>query len=182
MKAKASLTPGGAVMHRKLVAAVVAVAAVALLLGGASLAAQGSSNTSQPLVLNLISRATAINNVVDTGPAGFSPGDLYVFSDRYFLASQPDEQVGSADGRCVLIDPAAVRFDCSVTNTLTGAGGLSAGGIMAAGSLTLSEGSTSTFAIVGGTGPYRIARGDATVQLGPPEGPHQVTVNLILNP
>ena len=169
-------------MQRKLVVAVAAVAAVGLAIGGASVAAQGPSKHSNPLVLNLISQATAINNVVDTGPAGFSPGDLYVFSDRYFLASGPDEQVGSVDGRCVLIDPAAVRFDCSVTNTLTGAGGLAAGHIMAAGPLTLSRGSTSTFAIVGGTGPYRTARGDATVQLGPPEGPHQVTVNLILKP
>ncbi len=169
-------------MRKKLMAAVVAAAAVGLVVGGASLAAQGPSNNAQPLVLNLLSRATSINNLVDTGPAGFSPGDLYVFSDRYFLASAPDEQVGSVDGRCVLIDPAAVRFDCSVTNTLTGAGDLAAGDIMAAGPLTLSQGSTSTFAIVGGTGPYRTARGDATVQLGPPEGPHQVTVNLILNP
>jgi len=169
-------------MYRKLVVAVVAAAAVGVGAGGASVAAQGASNDSHPLVLNLISRATAINNVVDTGPTGFSPGDLYVFSDRYFLASKPDDQIGSVDGRCVLIDPAAVRFDCSVTNTLTGTEGLAAGDIMAAGPLTLSQGSTSTFAIVGGTGPYRTARGDATVQLGPPEGPHKVTVNLILKP
>jgi len=169
-------------MRKKLVTAVIAVTAVGLVAGGASLAAQGPSNDNQPLVLHLISRATAINNIVDTGPAGFSPGDLYVFSDRYFLASEPDEQIGSVDGRCVLIDPAAIRFDCSVTNTLTGAGGLPAGNIMAAGPLTLSQGSMSTFAIVGGTGTYRTARGDATVELGPPDGPHQVTVNLILNP
>jgi hypothetical protein len=169
-------------MRRKLVAAVIAVTAVGLAIGGASLAAQGPSNNSQPLVLHLISRATAINNVVDTGPAGLSPGDLYVFSDRYFLASEPNDQIGSVDGRCVLIDPAALHFDCSVTNTLTGAGGLTAGRIMAAGPLTLAQGSTSTFAIVGGTGAYRNARGDATVELGPPEGPHEVTVNLILNP
>jgi hypothetical protein len=169
-------------MQRKLIGAVLAMAVVGLVIGAASFAAQGPANESQPRVINLISRATAINNIVDTGAAGFSPGDLYVFSDRYFLASKPDEQIGSVDGRCVLIDPAAARFDCSVTNTLTGAGGLAAGDIMAAGPLTLSQGSTNAFAIVGGTGPYRTARGDATVELGPPEGPHQVTVNLILNP
>ena len=168
-------------MRRKLTRAVVAVAAIGLVIGGVSLAAQGPANGSQPRVIHLISRATAINNIVDTGPPGFSPGDLYVFSDRYFLASEPNEQVGSVDGRCVLIDPAAARFDCSFTNTLTG-GGLAAGDVMAAGPLTLSQGSTSTVAIVGGTGPYRTARGDATVELGPPEGPHELTVNLILNP
>jgi hypothetical protein len=75
-------------------------------------------------------RATAINNIVDTGPTGFSPGDLYVFSDRYFLAGDPGLQVGTVDGRCALIDPATVRFDCSVTNTLSGAGGLEAGDVM----------------------------------------------------
>jgi hypothetical protein len=169
-------------MHRKLVAAVVAATAIGLLVGGVSLAAQGPSNSSQPLVLDLLSRATAINNIVDTGPTGFSPGDLYVFSDRYFLADDPGLQVGTVDGRCVLIDPATVRFDCSVTNTLSGAGGLEAGDVMASGSLALVQGATSTFAVVGGTGPYRNARGDATVDLGPPEGPHRVTVNLILNP
>jgi hypothetical protein len=60
-------------MHRKLVAAVVAVAAAGLGIGGASVAAQGPSNVSQPFVLNLISRATAINKVVDTGPTGLQP-------------------------------------------------------------------------------------------------------------
>jgi hypothetical protein len=40
--------------------------------------------------------------------------------------------------------------------------------------------STATF--VGGTGPYRTDRGDAIIKLGPLEGPHQVTVNLVLNP
>ena len=129
----------------------------------------------------MISRATPVNNFVDTGPAGFSTGDLYVYSDRLFLASAPDEQVGTSNGRCVLIDPAGFRFDCSITNTLSG-GGLAAGAIMGAGELTLVEGTTSTFAVVGGTGTYRNARGDASVDLGPAVGPHEVTVNLILNP
>jgi hypothetical protein len=53
---------------------------------------------------------------------------------------------------------------------------------MAAGELTLVPGTTSTFAVVGGTGAYRIARGDAKVDLGPPEGPHELTANLVLNP
>jgi len=53
---------------------------------------------------------------------------------------------------------------------------------MGAGTLSLVEGSTSTTAIVGGTGVYRTVRGDATVKLGPFEGPHEVTANPILNP
>ena len=134
------------------------------------------------MVIKLISRATAINNFVDTGPPGFSPGDLYVYSDRLFLASAPDEQIGTIDGRCVLIDPASFRFDCSNTGHIPEGAPLAAGDIQSAGTLTLVQGATSTFAIVGGTGSYRTARGDSSVDLGPTEGPHEVTVNLILNP
>ena len=162
----------------------ISAAALALLLGatGVSLATQGPANNASPLVINLLSRATAINDFVDTGSAGPSPGDLYVFTDRLFLASAPDVQVGTTDGRCALIDPVTFKADCSFTNVLTGAGGLDAGDVLGAGSLSLVPGTTSTVAIVGGTGPYRVARGDATVDLGPPEGPHKLTVNLVLNP
>ena len=151
---------------RRLLLALALVAAMGLVVGGISLASQGPANNSKPLVLSLISRATAINNFVDTGPPGLSPGDLYVWSDRLFLASAPNAQVGTNDGRCVLIDPATVKFDCSVTNTISGGGPLDAGQIMAAGELTLVPGTTSTFAVVGGTGPYRNVRGDASVDLG----------------
>jgi hypothetical protein len=167
---------------RRIVQLAIVVAVLGLVITGVSLASQGPANPSNPLVLNLLSRATAINNFVDTGPAGFSPGDIYVFSDRLFLAAAPAEQVGRSDGRCVLIDPAAFRFDCSFTSNLSGAGGLDAGDVMAAGTLTLVQGATSRLAIVGGTGAYATARGDASVVLGPLEGPHELTVNLILNP
>jgi hypothetical protein len=167
---------------RRMVWLTVGIAAVGLAVGGISLASKGPANNSNPLVLNLISRATAINNLVDTGPAGLSPGDLYVFSDRLSLASAPNDQVGTDDGRCVLIDPATVRFDCSVTSTFSEGEPLDAGQLMAAGELTLVPGTMSTFAVIGGTGAYRTARGDASVELGPPEGPHELTVDLILNP
>ena len=162
----------------------ISAAAFALLLGaaGVSLATQGPANNASPLVLNLLSRATAINDFVDTGPVGPSPGDLYVYSDRLFLASAPGVQVGTTDGRCALIDPVTSKADCSFTSVLTGAGGLAAGDVMGAGSLSLVPGTTSSVAVVGGTGPYRVARGEAIVDLGPPEGPHKVTVKLVLNP
>ena len=167
---------------RRIVWAAAAAAAIGLALGGVSLASGGPANSGNPMVIHLISRATAINNFVDTGPPGFSPGDIYVFSDRLFLASTPDTQLGTIDGRCVLIDPAAFRFDCSNTAHIPQGEPLDAGDIMSSGTLTLAEGTTSTIAIVGGTGPYRTARGDVTIQLGPFEGPHESTVNLILNP
>ena len=136
----------------------------------------GPDNSAQPQILKMLSRATAINNFVDTGPSGFSPGDLYVFSDRLFYASAPDTLIGTSDGRCILIDPSAIRYDCSITAKLLD------GDILMAGTLMLVEGSTSVFAVVGGTGTYRNARGDATVKLGPFVGPHEVTGALILKP
>ena len=136
----------------------------------------GPDNSAHPRVLKLISRATAINNLVDTGPSGLSTGDLYVFSDQVFSASAPDTQIGTLDGRCVLIDPSGFRFDCSFT------GKLQDGDILAAGTLTLVEGSTSLVGVVGGTGAYRNARGEVSAKLGPLVGPHEVTITLILNP
>src|ERR1051326_7282678 len=98
------------------------------------------------------------------------------------MATAPDDQVGIADGRCVLIDPSAAKFDCSITTHVFDGQPAPAGDFMLAGTLTLVQGATNTFAIIGGTGPYRTARGDLVVKLGPFQGPHSVTVNLILNP
>ena len=166
---------------RRIALLTLALATLGLAIGGVSLASQGPANNAQPLVLDLISRATAINDFVDTGLTGFSPGDLYVFSDRLFRADAPQEQIGRVDGRCVLINAAELRFDCSFTNHLVGAGGMPAGDVMGAGTLSLVEGTTSTVAVVGGTGPYRTVRGEATIELGPFEGPHEITANLVLN-
>ena len=118
----------------------IVVAILGVITASVAMASPGSSSTLQ--VINLISKATPINDFVDIGPAGFSPGDLYVFSDRLFPATTPDEQVGTSDGRCVLIDPAAFRFDCSITVKLPD------GELMIAGTLTLFEGTASTGAIV----------------------------------
>lgn len=160
---------------RRTLSVTIAVLAVAFATAGASLASQASA-IAPSMTLNFISRATAINDLVDIGPPGFTPGDLYVFSDRYFSTYAPDRQIGSADGRCVLIDPGTFRFDCSGTITLPD------GDIMLAGTLMLVEGATSMGAIVGGTGVYRRARGEAGLLLGPLEGPHDVSIELILNP
>ena len=161
---------------QRLIGALVGAATVCLVIGGVSLASGGAANRNNPLVLELTSRATAINNFVDTGPPGSSPGDLYVFSDRVFAASAPATQIGTVDGRCVLIDPASLRFDCSTT------GHLADGDIMAAGNITLAQGATSNLAIVGGTAVYAAVRGDVTLELGPFEGPHEFTLRVVLNP
>src|SRR3954465_2260290 len=51
-------------------------------------------NGVQPVRIDVISRATAINNFVDIGPTAPSTGDLYVFSDDVFFTSDPAAKVG----------------------------------------------------------------------------------------
>lgn len=159
---------------RKMIVLVAGVA-LATVLATISVASARSSQP-KPQVLKLLSKASEINNFVDTGPSGLSPGDLYVFVERLSFASDPTAQIGSADGRCVLIDPSVQRFDCSITSSLP------KGTIVTAGTLRLAQGTTSVAAVTGGTGAYRKARGHATVKLGPFEGPHEAAFALILTP
>jgi hypothetical protein len=131
---------------------------------------------SNPQRIDVITTATAINNFVDIGPTGPSPGDLYVFSDDVFFANDRANKVGRADGRCTLIDPSSARFGCTIITSLP------KGDITTEGTLINVPGVTSTGAVTGGTGAFRKARGEGVLDLGPPQGPHQVTFRLILTP
>jgi hypothetical protein len=152
------------------------VGALALGLGTVAVAASPFSTASNPERIDIISRATAINNFVDVGPTGPSPGDIYVFADDVFLASAPNQRVGQTLGRCTVIDPASARLGCSTTTSLPD------GDIITDGTLTNASGVTSTGAITGGTGRFRNVRGEAVLDLGPPEGPHRASFRLILQP
>ena len=129
-----------------------------------------------PLQFKLISRATAINNFIDTGPAGPSTGDLYVFTDQVFRPSAPSTPIGTFEGHCILFDPSTAHWDCSVVTTLPD------GTIRGDGALTFVEGSKNRGAITGGTERYRNARGEGLVELGPFMGPHTLSYSVILSP
>ena len=104
-------------MRKSLVVTSVAIAlGLALVLVDVSEGTSGAAANQQRI--DLVSRATAINNFVDVGPAGASPGDLYVFSDDLAFASDPTTKVGRADGRCTLIDPSSARFGCTIITSL----------------------------------------------------------------
>lgn len=168
----------------------VAGGAVALCIGLAypaiSASASGTAvgppagTASNPLRIDVLTTATAINNFVDIGPAGPSPGDLYVFSEDVSFASDPATKIGRADGRCTLIDPstgpATARFGCTIITKLP------KGEITTEGTLINNPGATSTGAVTGGTEDYRNARGEGTLVLGGPQGPHKVTFQLIVIP
>jgi hypothetical protein len=169
-----------------------AVAALGLAVAIPSLSASASGTTTgppggsgaNPQRIELIAKATAINNLINLGPPELSTGDLYVFSDDVFFPGSLDTKVGRADGRCVLIDPSFARFGFTIiTSFLEGVGpAVPKGAITTEGTLINIPGKISTGAVTGGTGDFRNARGEGTLQLGQAEGPHLVTFQLILNP
>jgi hypothetical protein len=120
--------------------------------------------------LRVTTTATAINDFVDVDGNGPSPGDIYVFVEDVF--DRANVKIGSADGRCNLINPALGRFECTVITTVTD------GSIATDGILVNQPGATSTGAITGGTGRYAGAGGEAVLVLGGPAGPHEVTFHF----
>jgi len=122
--------------------------------------------------IELITTCTTINDLVDIGPLGPSPGDVYVFRDDMFT---PDlVPVGTSVGRANLIDPATGAFEA------TGSLVFDDGTLTVSGILYNVPGVISVGSITGGTGRYRGTRGEIHIGLGTPCGPHEVT--LILTP
>jgi hypothetical protein len=102
-------------MPLKRVFLAVGVAVLALTLGAVAVGANPFATASNPERIDIISKATAINNFVDVNHDGNpTPGDIYVFVDDVFYAKAPNDKVGDALGRCILIDPATARFGCSI--------------------------------------------------------------------
>jgi hypothetical protein len=81
--------------------------------------------------------------IVDTAPQGDSPGDQILFTDDLFDPS--GRRVGRDEARCTIMFRGDVL--CDATFVLAGRG-----------QLTI-EGATLTFAVTGGTGEFRRARG-----------------------
>lgn len=159
----------------------VGVAVVALALAAVAVGADPFGTASNPERINIITRATAINNFVDVNNDGPTPGDIYVFVDDVFRAEAPSRDVGDALGRCTLIDLLATgaprRFSCAITTSLNNNDSITTDGTLINAPNTISTG-----AITGGTGRFRNARGEAVLDLGPPEGPHRASFRLILQP
>jgi hypothetical protein len=87
--------------------------------------------------------------VIDTGANGDSTGDLLTFHNELFDATNTSV-VGTDQGDCVRIE-AGVSWECRWVNFLDGGSVTVEGPFLDAG--------PSTFAITGGTGDFRNARG-----------------------
>lgn len=95
----------------------------------------------------------------DLHPAGISVGDSFTFSET---VSAHDKVVGSAGGTCVevAVSSNATSQQCTITAVLQ------RGQIVAAGIATYSSGRDAMpvdYAITGGTGAFRTARGQVSV-------------------
>jgi allene oxide cyclase len=116
-------------------------------------------------VLTVIEHATT-DAVTDTGDSGDSAGDLLTFANPIFDASDK-KQVGTDQGYCVRTVP-GVAWECNFTTFLP------RGQIVVEGPFYDARGST--FAITGGTGRYRNARG--TMKLESLEGGAKFTLTF----
>jgi allene oxide cyclase len=115
---------------------------VAVVNGGAGTSGSGGK------VIHVIEHATS-DTVTDTGPAGDSVGDVLTFANDVFDASD-STKVGTDQGYCIRV-VAGTSWECNYTTFLAG------GQIVVEGPFY--DAADSTFAITGGTGAYRNARG-----------------------
>jgi hypothetical protein len=146
------------------------------VLGTVRVAAGDSDNQakSKPsAVIQLIERAHDLT-FQDNGTPGPSLGDRLIFtSDLFFVDGQPAGRDG-ADCVIVRIDPSAPPAEQQVVQCVVTVQ-LSDGEITSQG---LAQGTENTFAITGGTGAYRTARGEALVKDVVPLQEANITITL----
>jgi hypothetical protein len=137
---------------------VVAIAATtAAMLAWAGASASPTGKRAQREVV--LARLVATNGYfVDNDPSGNSGGDLFGSSGDL---RREGEKVGRFTSACTLVPPGG---QCQATLSLRGRGG-----VQIAGNVRL-QGQHSRVAIVGGTGSFRTARGEATLDALNPQG------------
>lgn len=152
-------------------------AAVTLPLAFAGVAMAGDAPDRHAGRTIVVTGKTAQLNLLDLGEPGFTLGDQVTFSDD--LSAKSGKPAGVDGGACTLtrVADAAAQSgtaQCLVTYELDG------GQIATQGLLELTNGGfvgTQTAAITGGTGAYRDAGGEATLQFIRP-GELKVTLAL----
>jgi hypothetical protein len=115
---------------------------------------------------------------VDAGAAGESAGDQFVFAGDTFK-TKGGPKVGRAAGTCTTMSTGSGGEVICVVNFAVPAGQIATQGLLAAAELF--GGKTLSFPITGGTGRYRRARGEATVQI-PQDVPNLADANFVLRP
>jgi hypothetical protein len=118
-------------------------------------------------------------NVIDHGKPGPGPGDQFIFSGDVF--DRPGGVfLGRATGMCTTLtgDQTGGETTCGATFTLAD-GQIAVQGLVDNAALFV-RGDPTPLYITGGTGMYRTARGDGTIQV-PVDVPDQTDANFVLN-
>ena len=112
----------------------------------------GSANNKRIIKAKIVAKSF-VRSDVDTAPKGPSEGDYYVFHDR--LEDMHGARAGLTDGHCtaVAIENKTTRYQCLVIETLPH------GTIIHDGIFIVNT--VSRFSIIGGTGEYSGAGGEA---------------------
>jgi hypothetical protein len=142
---------------------IVAILVVVLTAGGGALAStNGSSSKAANQTITLFSVEVQFADL-DLGAPGFSLGDQFVFTED-LSETRGGPPVGTDGGFCTVVrideHSGATTVECVVTAELHG------GQIAVQGLVTFAEDAPGTFvlAITGGTGAYKNARGQVTVE------------------
>lgn len=163
-----------------LMAAIVAVLGALLLpmLGAFGQKAAADDDATGVTTLRFFEHDTQQTNL-HLGPRGGGPGDQFIFSGDVF--DQPGgTRVGRTAGQCTTLSGNATAGDVLCAGTFVLDGGQIAVRSFADNAAEFGRGETVPLSIVGGTGMYRNARGDGTVQV-PVDVPNQTDANFVLN-
>ena len=138
---------------RKAIFVVSAICVVALL-GGLVVAATASTDLSSPRTITVIEKQTQ-SHFVDLGRRGPSLGDYFVFSG---VLRHAGNRVGYDGYHCTFVHTRPFRAECEATFKLGGRGKITAEGLLRLANRTF------IVAVNGGTGGFRNARGQVTIQ------------------
>ena len=140
-------------MFRRLLAAAGVAGVVAFVVGGGALAVASNSGGDGPAQTITVIEKSGSSHFLDLGKSGFSIGDEFTFNSVFWNADQT-ARVGANHGYCVALTQRLSH--CAGTARLMG------GTIEFAGNV--SNSSQFRIAITGGTGPFKGAEGQVTVQ------------------
>jgi hypothetical protein len=140
---------------------ILAAAASAFALAGVAAVTAGGSSTDT--TIRLYEHDTSTTNL-DLGDAGDSPGDQFVFAGDTF-ARKGGPKIGRLAGTMTTASAGPTAELVTVATFSLPGGQIASEGVFVASELF--AGKLLTFAITGGTGSYRHARGEGSIRIPP---------------